>query len=72
MRSMRRIATIVSPRRTLSVTVDPDDNKVVECALEAKADFIVTGNIRHFPSKLQDIRVVAPKPFLFLLASEPR
>lgn len=71
-RTIKRFATLVYPRRTLLVTSDPDDNKVVACALEARADFIVTGNVRHFPPKFQDIRVVAPKTFLTILSSEPR
>ena len=28
---------------------DPDDAKFVESALDARADFLVTGNIKHFP-----------------------
>jgi uncharacterized protein len=71
-RNIRRIATLVHPRRTLSVARDPGDDKILECALEVKADFIVTGNIRHFPNKFQGIRVVAPRLFLTILASEPR
>jgi len=72
MREIRRVATIVQPRQNLSVTTDPDDNRFVECALEARAEFIVTGNTRHFPARFQDIRVIKPRPFLIILASEPR
>ena len=28
---------------------DPDDDKFIACALAGKADFLVTGNKRHFP-----------------------
>jgi len=31
----------------------------------------VTGNLRHFPSQFQDIRVIPPKRFLMVLAAEP-
>lgn len=48
MRIIRKCATLVIPKRKLDVSRDPDDNKVVECALEARADDIVTGNTRHF------------------------
>lgn len=70
-RIIRKSATLVIPKRKLYVTRDPDDNKVVECALEARADYIVTGNIRHFPSRFQDIRIVLPRLFLTLVAAQP-
>ena len=43
MRIIRKCTTLVIPNRKLDVSRDPDDNKVVECALEARADYIVTG-----------------------------
>jgi putative PIN family toxin of toxin-antitoxin system len=58
------------PRRRLEVTRDPDDNRVLECALEARADYLVTGNIRHFPSRFQDVRTLLPRDFLTIMASE--
>jgi len=33
------------------VAKDPDDNAFLECALESKADFLITGNVHHFPEK---------------------
>jgi len=51
---------------------DANDNKFLECALEARADYVVTGNVRHFPSRFQDIRIVLPKQFLTTLAAEPQ
>jgi len=71
MRIIRKCATLVIPKRKLDVSRDPDDNKVVECALEARADYIVTGNTRHFPSQFQDIRIVLPRQFLTLVAAQP-
>ena len=44
---------------------------VLECALEARADFVVTGNNRDFPSRYQDIRIVTPRDFLVLFYSSP-
>jgi len=73
-RSLRliRSATIrVTPRKPLTVTRDPDDNKVLECALEARADYVVTGNTRDFPPRFQDIRIISPRSFLTILASAP-
>src|SRR5256885_3620477 len=71
LREMRECMRRVKPKQKLEVTADPDDNLVLECALEARADFLVTGNLRDFPRQFQDIRVVAPKQFLMVLAAEP-
>ena|ERR1700674_828921 len=71
MRSLQKTAVLVVPRKILQIASDPDDNKVLECALEVRADFVVTGNIRHFPPRFQDIRVIAPRQFLMVLASSP-
>jgi uncharacterized protein len=68
---LRAAAVLVNPRRRLRITSDPDDNKVMECGLEARADFLVTGNVRHFPTQFQDVRVVSPRDFQVVLASAP-
>jgi uncharacterized protein len=37
--------TLVHPVRTLAVVVDdPDDDRIIECAVEAGSDYIVTGD----------------------------
>jgi putative PIN family toxin of toxin-antitoxin system len=69
-RLLRKAATLVVPRRILKVTSDPDDNKIIECALEARADYVVTGNTRHFPVQFQDIRIIRPRQFLTVLAAQ--
>jgi len=47
---------------------DPDDNKVLACALEARADYIVSGDqhllsLRHY----QNINIITVKEFLEIL-----
>ena len=71
MRLIRSAAILVVPRKAIKIASDPDDNKILECALEGRADFVVTGNIRDFPHRFQDIRVIPPRRFLTLLASTP-
>src|SRR5258707_7287067 len=41
---IRERAIFVAPRKKITIARDPDDDRVIECALEARADFIVTGN----------------------------
>jgi putative PIN family toxin of toxin-antitoxin system len=71
LRLLREAAILVVPRKRLEVTRDPDDNKVLECALEARADYVVIGNTRDFPARFQDIRIIPPRAFLTFLASAP-
>ncbi|MEW6096008.1 MAG: putative toxin-antitoxin system toxin component, PIN family [bacterium] len=37
-------AIIVEPKEELNICFDPDDNKFLECAIEGKADSLVTGD----------------------------
>jgi putative PIN family toxin of toxin-antitoxin system len=67
----REIAIFVVPRKKVRVARDPDDDRVLECALEAGADFIVTGNVRDFPTQFHGVRVITPRDFLFVLGSSP-
>ena len=39
-----RVADIVEPARGPAVCRDPSDDRVLECAVEGRADFIVTGD----------------------------
>jgi putative PIN family toxin of toxin-antitoxin system len=38
------IASRVTPTRTLKVVDDPDDDRILECAVEAGSEFIVTND----------------------------
>jgi predicted nucleic acid-binding protein len=43
---------------------------VLECANAASADFLVTGNVKHFPPDWANVRVVTPRQFLDVLAMD--
>jgi len=49
LRAIARIAEIVRPSVTLNVAADPDDDRVLECAISGKADLIVS-NDKHLRS----------------------
>jgi putative PIN family toxin of toxin-antitoxin system len=57
----------VTPPERLAITRDSEDNKFLECAVEANASYLVTGNTRHFPYQFRTIRVVTPREFFALL-----
>ena len=70
LRMLRRIFFMANPAKQVEAASDPDDDKFLECALKARADYIVTGNLRHFPPQFQDIRVVSPRQFLSIVATQ--
>jgi putative PIN family toxin of toxin-antitoxin system len=39
-----RHADLVKPKRKISVLADDPDNRILECAVEGKADYIVSGD----------------------------
>jgi uncharacterized protein len=61
----------VNPKNRLNITPDPDDNQFIECALSAKAKFIITGD-KSFLSlkKFEAIRIVTPRYFLQYITSD--
>jgi len=59
---------IVAPNQQLEVTGDPDDNIFLECADAAKADYLVTGNQKHFPKFWKKTKVITPREFVGLAA----
>lgn len=58
----------ISPPRRLQLTEDPDDNIFLECADAARADYLVTGNARHFPKFWKQTKVVTSREFLNMIA----
>ena len=39
---LRKLGNVVVPSQTLAITDDPDDNRILECAVTAGSDVIVT------------------------------
>jgi putative PIN family toxin of toxin-antitoxin system len=63
---IRRIAVWVKVSGTVTPCSDPDDDVFLQCAMAAKADYLVTGNLRHFPRTFESTRIVTPREFLDL------
>ena len=61
-------AQLVNPTRVLHVTKDPDDNKFLECADAARADYLITGNQRHFPKFWKTTKVISSREFISIVA----
>jgi len=50
------------------VTTDPADNVFVECADAARADYLITGNQRHFPEFWKSTKIISSREFLNIVA----
>lgn len=59
---------LVMPSRRLDVTSDPDDNMFLECADAARADYLITGNQKHFPMFWKSTKVITSRQFISLAA----
>ncbi len=60
------ISSIVNVNQSLNIIdEDPGDNKVIECALSAKAEFIISGD-KHLLElkKFKEIEILTPSEFL--------
>jgi len=57
---------IVYSKKKLSVVKkDPEDNKILECALEAKASFVISGDKHLLEIKeYKGVKIISPKEFL--------
>lgn len=62
-------ASLISPQDKITVIrAHPQDNKILEAAQEAKADYIISGDKKHLLSlkKFKNIKIISAKEFLDL------
>jgi putative PIN family toxin of toxin-antitoxin system len=65
---IRKHTHVVFPSRSVRVTSDPGDDIFLECAEAARADYLNTGNLRHFPTYWKSTKVVTSREFLTVAA----
>lgn len=63
--------SVVPTKKIEAVKEDPSDNKFLECAIEVRADYIVSGD-NHLKElkEFQGIKIVSAKEFLGILTKE--
>ncbi|RJQ18412.1 MAG: putative toxin-antitoxin system toxin component, PIN family [Nitrospiraceae bacterium] len=44
LKHISKVATVLKPRKHLNILQDAPDNRILECATEANADLIITGD----------------------------
>lgn len=64
LRAIREMGIWVKPSHKVRACTDPDDDVFLECAQAAGAHYLVTGNLKHFPSQWADTLIVTPHQFL--------
>jgi putative PIN family toxin of toxin-antitoxin system len=61
-------AQLVASVRSVTAATDPDDNKFLECAEAARADYLITGNQRHFPKFWKQTKIISARQFIDIVA----
>lgn len=61
-------ARLIVPVRAVHVAKDPNDNMFLECADAARADYLITGNQRHFPKFWKQTKVITSREFVSIVA----
>jgi putative PIN family toxin of toxin-antitoxin system len=59
---------MVVPSQRLEVASEPDDNVFLECADKAGADYLITGNQKHFPQFWKKTKIITSREFISLAA----
>jgi len=62
--SLNRVAIPVVTSAKIHASIDEDDNRFLECAEAAGAEFLITGNLRHYPENWGRTRIVNARGFL--------
>jgi putative PIN family toxin of toxin-antitoxin system len=60
----------VRPVEAIRACADPDDDMFLECAQAGQADYLVTGNLKHFPASWESTRIVTAKALLDFILGE--
>jgi len=69
---LQRVAVMVFPAKQVHVAPHEPDNRFLECAQAARAQYLVTGNKKHFPfSVFQGTHVVSPSEFARIVTKQP-
>jgi putative PIN family toxin of toxin-antitoxin system len=64
---IRKRSWSIVPKTRLEVTTDPADNIFLECADTVRADYLITGNVRHFPQFWKRTKVITSREFISIV-----
>ena len=69
LRWIRKCALWVKPKVRVQVSIDPDDDIFLECAQAARADYLVRGNLKHFPREWGETKVIGPRALIEIIVA---
>lgn len=60
------ITRLTNPKVTLTVVDDEPDNRILECAVQERVDFLVSGDTKHLQplKRYEGITILSPAAFL--------
>jgi putative PIN family toxin of toxin-antitoxin system len=64
--------TMVTPTETLTISSHPSDNRFYECADAAGADYIITGNLKHFTKPYKKTKIMTARQLLQILKPQEK
>jgi uncharacterized protein len=64
---LENVGVKLKSRGRLKISGHEEDNRIYECAVAAKADYIVTENTRHFPKPYKTTKIVTARQLLRLM-----
>ena len=66
--AIREKAFWVRPTEAVRACSDPDDDIFLQCAHAAQANYLVTGNLKHFPTSWSGTRIVTARRLLDVIS----
>jgi putative PIN family toxin of toxin-antitoxin system len=63
---LKNEAIVVTPQVSVAASSDEPDNRFLECAEAAHAQYLITGNAKHFPKHWKNTTVINAREFLGL------
>jgi len=69
LRQMEKASSLCHTTDTLKISDHESDNRFYECSEAAQANFLITGNLKHFKKDYKGTRVVNARQLLDLMAS---
>ena len=58
-------SSIIEPKLSRCDLPDPSDKKYIDLAISADANFLITGNLIHFPEKkYEKTEIISPREFI--------
>jgi putative PIN family toxin of toxin-antitoxin system len=61
---IRRSSKLAVPNHMVTWSKDVSDNRILECAEDAAADYLITGNLKHFPKEWKSTKIATAREFL--------